>query len=217
MSRGGTGSYAVLHDDPSVPALVHDAVRDAESLDFDLCVRPEIGRLLAVLAGGLPAGSRVGESGTGTGAGLGWMVSAARPDVDFVSFELDAARAASAQARFADHDHVEIVAGDGADLFARGPFDLLVLDGGPGSGKLPGDTAIDPSAVLRPGGTLTVDDYTPTITWPPSFLGDTDAGRIRWFDHPLVRTTEVRVAADLAVLVVRYFPPAAPASHAGSR
>lgn len=43
------------------------------------------------------------------------------------------------------------------------------LPGGPGSGKAPGDTPVEPALVLRPGGTITIDDYTPTTTWPPLF------------------------------------------------
>lgn len=206
MSRGGTGRYS-NEAEGGVPHLVRAAVAAACELDFDLCVRPEIGRLLAVLAGGLPAGSLVGETGTGTGAGLAWMVAAAGPDVRFVSYELDEARADAARALFADHPNVDVVCGDAAELFGRGPFDLLVHDGGPGSGKgSDGSTPVDPNDVLRPGGTMTVDDFTPTDTWPPVFGGEIDAGRVHWLDHPELRSTELRVAPDLAVIVCRRLP-----------
>jgi len=76
MSLHGTQRYENLRD--SVPLRVRSAVEGARRLEFGFCVRPEIGRLLAVLAGGLPPGARVGETGTGTGAGLAWMVDAAR-------------------------------------------------------------------------------------------------------------------------------------------
>jgi hypothetical protein len=95
MSRGGTASYQRLAG-WVLPDLVSLAVGAAERLDFELCVRPEIGRLLAVLAGGLPPGSLVGESGTGTGAGLAWMVSAADPAVRFISYECEPDRARAA-------------------------------------------------------------------------------------------------------------------------
>lgn len=189
-----------------MPPLVLEAVEQAEHLGFELCVRPEIGRLLAVLAGGLPPGSLVGETGTGTGAGLAWMVDAADPAVRFVSYELDQTRAATARTLFAAHPNVEVVHGDAAGLFERGPFDLLVHDGGPAAGKTPGTEPVDPTRVLRPGGTMTVDDYTPTDTWPPMFDGAPDVGRIHWLSHPDLRSTEVRVAPDLAVVVCRYLP-----------
>lgn len=205
MSRGGTSSYRTSGH-ASMPVLVSAAVKRAEELDFDLCVRPEIGGLLAVLAAGLPEGSIVGETGTGTGAGLAWMASAASPGVRFVSYELDSARAAAAQELFREHPDVEVVCGDAAAVFERGPFDLLVHDGGPGSGKSTESTPIDPAAVLRPGGTMTVDDYTPATTWPPRFGDAVDSSRVHWLEHPALRSTEIRVADDLAVLVCRYLP-----------
>jgi hypothetical protein len=123
--------------------------------------------------------------------------------VRFVSYEQDRRPAERARILFAVHENVEVVHGDGAELLDRGPFDLLVHDGGPGSGKQPGDAAVDPTRVLTAGGTMTVDDYTPAATWPPLHDGVPDLGRIRWLDHPELHTTEVRVAADLAVLVAR--------------
>lgn len=203
---GGTNSYRNLRSDFAVPPLVIDAVAAAERIEFDLCVRPEIGRLLGVLAGGLPDGSLIGESGTGTGAGLAWLVAHAPADCRFLSYELDAVRAEAARTLFADHDNVTIVTGDAAGLFQEGPFDLLVLDGGPGSGKAPGDSPVDPALVLRPGGTITIDDYTPATTWPPLFDDRPDHSRIHWLMHADLHATEIRVAPDLAVVVGRYLP-----------
>lgn len=206
MSMGGTNSYRDLPSGFWVPPLVLDAVAAAERLGFDLCVRPEIGRLLGVLAAGLPAGALVGETGTGTGAGLAWMATHALPGCRFVSYELDPERANAARTLFADHDNVTVVTGDAAELFDEGPFDLLVLDGGPGSGKAPGDTPVEPALVLRHGGTITIDDYTPTTTWPPMFGDQPDHSRIHWLTHPDLHATEIRVAPDLAVIVGRHMP-----------
>lgn len=205
MSIGGTDSYRTLPAGLVVPPLVDAAVAAAEEFGFELCVRPEIGRLLSVLAAGLPPGGLVGETGTGTGAGLAWMVASA-PGCRFISYELDPDRAAAARRVFAAHETVTVVTGDAGDLFDRGPFDLLVLDGGPGSGKIPGDAPVDPRRVLRPGGTIVIDDYTPTSTWPPTFNGQSDQSRIHWLSHPDLHTTEVRVAPDIAVIVGRHLP-----------
>ncbi|HWM18386.1 MAG TPA: hypothetical protein VNO51_01770 [Ilumatobacteraceae bacterium] len=187
-----------------MPELVRAAVAQATGLGFELCVRPEIGRLLGTLAAGLPAGSRVGETGTGTGAGLAWMVTAASPSVRFLSYERAPDRAKAAQSLFGHLPNVEVVLGDSSELFTRGPFDLLVHDGGPGSGKMPGSTGVDPTVVLRPGGTMTIDDDTPATSWPPMFDGQIDEGRVHWLSHPALESTEVRVAPDLAVVVSRY-------------
>ena len=203
MSFRGTASYATAGD---VPPMVASAVSDAVELGFELCVRPEIGRLLAVLAGGLGPDAIVGEAGTGTGAGLGWMVSAARPDVQFVSYELDADRAASAQRLFADYPNVTVVAGDAAGLFDHAPFDLLVLDGGPFGGKKPGEQPIDPVPLLKAGAAITIDDMTPTKQWPPHFEGQVDEPRVHWVEHPSLVATEIDVAPDLSVIVGRYWP-----------
>jgi len=83
MSLGGTAAYGLARID--VPELVKSAVAEATRVGFEFCVRPEIGRLLATCAAGLPIGSLVAETGTGTGAGLAWMVSGSDSGVRFVS------------------------------------------------------------------------------------------------------------------------------------
>lgn len=203
MSLGGTRSYDDLPHGMVVPDLVLAAVAAGKAAGFELNVRPEIGRMQAVLAGGVPAGGHIGETGTGTGAGLAWMVSAAAPDVSFTSIELDPVRADAARAVFADHPNVDIITGDATGIVDYGPFDLLVLDGGPGSGK-DGREPVEPAATLRPGGSLTVDDYTPFAGYPPTFKGEPDHSRMHWFEHPEADTTEIRLADDLSMLVVRY-------------
>jgi hypothetical protein len=85
------------------------------------------------------------------------------------------------------------------------PFDLLVLDGG-AHGKSGGIPA-DPENLLKPGGTLVIDDLTPTSTWPPRFGGQVDQARMHWLTHPALDAAELRLAPDLAALVAtRRFP-----------
>lgn len=204
MSMGGTAMYRDL-DPATVPALVRSAVAAAEELDFDLCVHPATGRLLAVLAGGVPPGGVVAESGTGTGAGLAWMASNADPGVSFVSVEIDAERAAAAQRVFADVSNVTVLHGDAELVYQRGPFDLLVFDGGWGTGKT-GGRRIELADVVKPFGTFTIDDFTPMTDWPPIFKGEIDAGRYHWLDHAEVLAAEIDVTPDLSVLVGRHVP-----------
>lgn len=206
MSMRGTASYETTTVE--VPDLVRAAVEAANERGFLLCCRPEIGRLISTLAAGVPSGGRIGETGTGTGAGVAWMLSQCRDDVEIISVEIDPGRAETAQRILADHPNVTVVCGNSSTIADHGPFDLLVLDGGPGSGKADHDAA-EPSEVLVPGGMLTVDDFTPMTSWPPMYKGDLDKARHHWLTHPELHTTEIRVAEDLAVLVGRRIESAA--------
>lgn len=206
MSFGGTDLYDGL-DPATVPPLVRRAVAAAKRLDFTLCVHPSTGRLLQSLGAGLAPEATVGETGTGTGAGLAWLASFADPGVSFISVEVDVTRAAAATDVFADVDNVTVLCGDAGDIYARGPFDLLVFDGGWGSGKT-NDRRIELEDVVKPHGMFTVDDFTPMTEFPPTFQGEVDEGRHYWLTRPDVLATEVQVAPDMAVLLGRYTPGA---------
>jgi predicted O-methyltransferase YrrM len=198
VSIGGTPAYGGLE---GLPPLVARAVAAAAEAGFEYSCRPEHGRLLAALAAGAEL---VGETGTGFGVGLAWLVSGARPGTHFVSVERDGSRAAAAATLFADEPGVSVLAGDWSGIGRDGPYDLLVLDGG--GGKADGDRA-DPLALLRPGGTLVLDDLTPATHWPPLFQGVPDTGRTQWYDHPELDAAELRLAPDLTALVAtRRFP-----------
>ena len=70
------------------PPLVREAVRFARSVNFDLSCLPAQGRLLQALVHGRP-GAVIGETGTGCGVGLAWVVSAADSSTSVVSIERD--------------------------------------------------------------------------------------------------------------------------------
>ena len=194
MSIDSTRAYAGLSDLPPLVAKALDAARD---LGFDHSCAPEQGRLLSLLAAG-QSGRRIGETGTGCGVGLAWMVDAADPSTTFVSVERDAQRAATAAGLFADHPNVQVIHGDWTDLRDHGPFDLLVLDGG-GKGKSPGDTAVDPAdGWLRTGGTIVLDDFTPM--GEPGAPAVDDARR-HWLEEAGLRAAEVRLSPVLATIV----------------
>jgi hypothetical protein len=48
---------------------------------------------------------------------------------------------------------------------------------------------------------VVIDDFTPATTWPPRFNGAPDRPRLHWLEHPGLRATELRLAADLSVIV----------------
>jgi len=166
MSPQGTAAYDGLTD---LPPLVERAVDLARRLGFANSCRPEHGRLRHALAAG--AGT-IGETGTGCGVGLAWLASGARPGTRLASVEIDTERAGLVASLFADLPHLTVLSGDWREIYRAAPFDLLVLDGG---GYLP-----DPEDLLKPGGTVVVDDLTParpgcagspTLPWTPPNSG----------------------------------------------
>ncbi|MFG2357699.1 O-methyltransferase [Streptomyces sp. NPDC048521] len=195
MATHGTGAYTA---DDGLPPLVRDALAAARTAGFPHSCRPEQGRLLHALAGG--ARLRVGETGTGFGVGLAWLVSGAGPGVRLCSVERDPGRARVAAGVFADRPDVSVLTGDWRRIEEYAPFDLLVLDGG-GQGKAPGDPPADVERLLVPGGTVVVDDFTPATGWPPLHEGEVDRARLHWLEHPALRATELRLAPDLSTVV----------------
>ena len=86
-----------------VPPLVEKALALTERLGFEKSCRPEVGRLLHLLAASRGRG-RVAEIGTGTGVGSAWIVSALPPQVPFFTSEIDEDLAASALELFASDE-----------------------------------------------------------------------------------------------------------------
>jgi len=189
----GSAAYEKIED---LPELVRAAAAVASSQDFDHSCAPEQGRLLSVLARGY-VGRRIGETGTGCGVGLAWMVDATDASTSFVSVEIDASRAEVSGEVFANLPNVRIVNADWTALLAFGPFDLLVLDGG-GKGKEPADDPpLDPTdGWLAIGGTIVLDDFTP---------GDVshDEARRHWLNHPALQATELLLTPTLSTVVAR--------------
>ncbi|MFE4698534.1 O-methyltransferase [Streptomyces sp. NPDC056738] len=198
MSLRGTDAYG---DDRTLPALVRRAVEAARTHGFAFSCRPEQGRLLQVLAAGARAG--IAETGTGCGVGLAWLASGAAPGTRLTSIERDPDRARIAREVFRDCPDVVILHGDWQRVEEHGPYDLLVLDGG---GQAKGDGAADPAVLLTAGGTVVIDDFTPATTWPPCFNGAPDRSRLHGLEHPELRATELRLAADLSVIVGTRLP-----------
>jgi predicted O-methyltransferase YrrM len=193
MSPQGTAAYDGLTD---LPPLVERAVGLARRQGFANSCRPEHGRLLHALAVGA---TRIGETGAGCGVGLAWLASGARPGTRLVSVEINAERAGLVADLFAGLPQVVIIPGDWREICPAGPFDLLVLDGG--------GVPADPEELLKPGGTVVIDDLTPAAAWPPRFGGLVDQARMHWLIHPALDAAELRLAPDLAALVAtRRFP-----------
>lgn len=195
MAIGGNTAYDQV---TFLPRLVSEAVALADSMNFDNSCAPEQGRLLSVLAGGR-IGGRIGETGTGCGVGLAWMIEATDPGTSFVSIEIDTARAAAAADFYRDFPNVQVVEGSWQSLIDHAPFDLLVLDGG-GKGKDPAiDSPIDPvDGWLTIGGMVVLDDFIPA--GQPG-AEQHDHAREHWLNHPCLKSTEVRLSPTLATII----------------
>jgi predicted O-methyltransferase YrrM len=175
-----------------VPPLVERALALTGRLGFERTCRPEVGRLLHMLAASRGR-ERVAEIGTGTCVGAAWIVSALPPQVPFFTTELDEERAAAARELFAADENVRVLEGDWRELLPpEAPFDLLFYDGG--GKQRPG---IDGEAVLgllAPGGTLVLDDLTPG-------RAAGDLVRSFWLSHPDVAAVELTLSPAMAAIV----------------
>ncbi len=170
----------------------------AEAIDppFDLpghpqASTPEVGRMLARLAGAAPAGM-VGEIGTGGGHGAAWLASGLRPGQHLVTVDVEPAPPAVATL-----DPVEAITADWTAILARGPFGLLFVDAAPA--KTRADVLVP---ALNPGGVVVLDDLTPRHLLDPATLA-ADPVRHAWHGHPGVAAVERQVGAGEAALVAR--------------
>jgi predicted O-methyltransferase YrrM len=182
---------------------VRAAVERGRALGFGQSSDLDVGRLLAVLAGGVRINGRVLEIGTGVGYGTAWIVEglAGRTDVEVVSIEIDDPRHLAASS---EHwpPFVRLRLGDVLALFDElGRFSLVFADAQ--GGKWEGlDRTI---AALEPGGLLVVDDMRrPAVEIVPDQADKT--ARVR---HKLLSDTRlVAVELDWAsgVILARRLP-----------
>jgi predicted O-methyltransferase YrrM len=176
--------------DTPVPLLVQEATARARRAGFSLSCDPAVARLLAVLAAHLPAGARVLELGTGTGAGTAWIASALLPrtDITVITVEKDPGTAAlTAQGDWPGF--VDLRCADALAVLAEaGTFDLIFADAQ--GGKWEGlDRTI---AALAPRGMLIVDDMTATPQWDTQQHASQQHVREVLLTSPLLTSVELR-------------------------
>ena len=178
-----------------VPPLVEKALALTERLGFERSCRPEVGRLLHVLAASRGR-ERVAEIGTGTCVGAAWIVSALPPQTPFFTTEIDGPRAAAARELFAADDNVHILEGDWRELLPpESPFDLVFYDA---TKQLrPQEDGERVAGLLAPGGIAVLDDLTPAFAGP-------DPVREFWLGRPDLAVTEILTTpGSAAILAVR--------------
>jgi predicted O-methyltransferase YrrM len=125
------------------------------------------------------------------------MVSELRPGVQFVTVEIDEARARTVEALFSQVPGVRVIAGDWRLILEHGPFALLFADAK--AAKVYQPEAL--IGALQPGGVVVLDDITPEDQWPEEWRGKPDVVRESWLNHPALVATEVLLTAGSAVIV----------------
>jgi predicted O-methyltransferase YrrM len=170
---------------------VWQAVENTRGGDFTQACLPEVGRLLQLCAA-LRGVTRACELGTAYGVGAAWIESGLRHGGSLLTIELDPVRASAAARLFQDSDSVRAVKGDWTLALDQGPFDLLFSDGG--TKRNPGDPErLLP--LLRPGGLVVLDDYT------PAYSTESDVSRRIWLENPAYRAQQVAVSATASVIL----------------
>jgi predicted O-methyltransferase YrrM len=182
-----------------VPDRVSRAAAVAAAHGFSESSRPEVGRLLQVLAAA--SASSVAEVGTGLGYGAAWLLDGLPADGRLVTVERDADRVALAR-DVLDDERASVVHGDLSVLEPHGPFDLLFVDAPVKYGGA--DTVLH---LVRTGGILVLDDFTPSPAWPPLHEGAVDELRLAWLTDERLVCQEVQVAVDHSVLLTVRKPP----------
>ncbi|MGW0499251.1 O-methyltransferase [Streptomyces sp. NPDC003007] len=179
----------------AVPSRVEAAEHLAVEAGFEKsCIR-EVGRLLRTAAASKPGGV-VAESGTGSGVGTAWLHSGLGEGARLVTVEREEELARRAAGVFADDSRVSVLTGDWRLLEPHAPFDVFFCDGG---GKRD-----DPRRVvdlLAPGGILVLDDFTPSVQWPPRFEGEVDELRLFYLTHPDLDAAEVLTTPTSSAIV----------------
>jgi len=171
------------------PPRVWQAVELTRKHGCPLACIPEVGRLLE-LCSSLRGVERLCELGTAYGVGAAWIESGMNRGATLFTVELDIGRAGAARNLFADNIAVEVATGDWSLALDHGPFDLLFSDGGPK--RQPGDPE-KLLPLLRPGGLIVLDDYTPGY-------GE-DVSRQIWLKNPAYRAVEVMLTSSASAIV----------------
>lgn len=178
------------------PEKVQKALDIADQLGFTSSCRPEVGRILRILAA--HTHGVVGEIGTGCGEGTAWLASGLPERSTLVTVELDPERARVAERVLSDDSRVTVLQGDWHDILLYGPFHLLFADGGRAKEHAP-------EALLRAleiGGLLLLDDMTPEALWPEEWRSRPDPVRAFWLNDRRVAVTEILTTPGSSLLLL---------------
>jgi predicted O-methyltransferase YrrM len=171
----------------------------ASRTGFSRSCAPEVGRLLRVLAAQHGQGT-IAEIGTGCGVGAAWIVDGLSSTVNFVTVELDAARATAVAELFSTYANVRVLSGDWKRIRDYAPFVLVFDDAA--DAKTGDPTAL--VEMMSPGGLVVMDNLTPHHLWTPEQRGQYSGGdpiRQFWLGDARVIGVEVPVTAAESVML----------------
>jgi demethylmenaquinone methyltransferase/2-methoxy-6-polyprenyl-1,4-benzoquinol methylase len=185
--------------DTTTPEIVASACARAKAARFELSCEPEVGALLAVLAGAVPPNGRILDMGTGAGVGLAWLVHGlrSRDDVEVVTIDVDSDIQEIAR-RGAWPAFVRFLLGDAAELVGGlGKFDLIFADA-PGGKLFKLRRTID---ALEPRGVLVVDDMDLERHDDPALRQALVVVRDRLLSNPDLLVAELHAGSGIMVAV----------------
>lgn len=114
--------------------------------------------------------------------------------------EIDPERARAVRDLFAGVPNVRVLEGYWRQLLVHGPFDLLFADGSKAKEREPEALV----GVLKPGGTVFLDDLTPEALWPEEWRGRADPVRQFWLHDRRLAAAEISTGpAEAAIVAVR--------------
>lgn len=182
-----------------VPELVQVVRAAAYEAGFEFSCDDGVGRLLAVLAAGVPQEGRILELGTGAGVGTAWIVHGLgkRTDVEVVSVEASA-ETASLVKRHRWPSYLRFLLDDAVRVLPTiGTFDLVFADAQGGKWERL-DLSIN---ALRGGGVLVVDDMAPQAWWSAEQATKQEEVRVSLLKRPDLVTCEFDWATGVILSV----------------
>ncbi len=179
---------------PELPELVIRALRLSLERGYMQASRTETGRLLAALAA--TRTGTIAECGTGCGVGAAWLRSGAPKTTRVITAELDPELAHGVMDMFAGDD-IDVMHADWSSLAEHAPFSLIFMDATSAKGW-PRERIVE---LVREGGMIVLDDFTPCPTWPPLEGGRVDTLRLDWLSDERFTSVDVMVAEDTSVVI----------------
>lgn len=175
-----------------IPVMVRAARIASERHGFANACSDEVGRLLQVLAGQHPD-QTIGEIGAGYGVGTAWIASGLVPGTRLLTIDHNAEAVAAIRQQFGDHGSIEVLEGDWHLILQLAPFNMLFVD----VSEAKDAGAEDVIDALAIGGMAVLDDLTPLEYRPEGY----DPVRERWMDNPRLRSVEILVTPQSAVIL----------------
>ncbi len=142
----------------------------------------------------------IAEIGTGCGVGTAWILSGLDPRVRLVTIELDEDRAAVASRLLEPAPNVRVLRGDWRQVLELAPFEMVFCDASSAKREEPEFVL----RMMRPGGLVVLDDFTPEAVWTPeqkAALGHGDPVRGFWLGDSRLIGVEVMVTTNHAVIL----------------